>query len=203
MVHDLAAGFALDALDDDEAAGFEQHLVVCPACEDELARLRIAAVALAFAVDLPVPRPELRLRVLDVGAAVIPLRRRRRPQLLAATAVLAACAAIAAFVRPWDDGGSLDGMRRYTAQGAKATLLVDRSGEAVLSVRHLTPPPPGKAYEIWVIVGGKATPAGWVRGSLAALTRAVPRGAIVAVSVEPRGGSRQPSGPLLLRAETA
>jgi anti-sigma-K factor RskA len=56
---------------------------------------------------------------------------------------------------------------------------------------------------MWVIVGGKTLPAGLLRGSLAALTRPVPPGASVAVSVEPAAGSPQPTGPLLLRAETA
>lgn len=202
MVHEQAAGFALDALDADEADEFERHLAVCPACEDELAGLQVAAVALAFAVDLAVPPAKLRSRVLDAGAPVIPLRRRRRPQLVAAVAVLAASAAIGVVIHPWADGRSLDGMRRYTAEGARATLLVDRSGGAVLAVRHLPPAPAGKRYEVWVIAGGKALPAGWVRGSLTALTRPVPAGAAVAVSIEPRGGSRQPTGPLLFRAET-
>jgi anti-sigma-K factor RskA len=201
VVHDLAAAFALDALDDDEADEFEQHLAICPDCEDELARLRVAAVALAFAGELAVPPARLRVRVLDVGAPVIPLRRRRRPQLVAAVAVVAA-AAIAIAVRPWDDGRSIGGMKRFTAQGARATLLVDRSGEAVLAVRRLPSPPVGKAYEVWVIVDGKPAPAGWIRGTFAALTRPVPPGASVAVSVEPAGGSRQPTGRLLLRAET-
>jgi hypothetical protein len=199
VVHDLAAAFALDALDDDDADEFEQHLAICPDCEDELARLRVAAVSLAFAGELAVPPASLRERVLDVGAPVIPLRR-RRPQLVAAVAVVAA-ALIAIVVRPWDDG-SIGGMKRFAAQGAKATLLVDQSGEAVLSVRRLPPPPAGKAYEIWVIAGGKAVPAGWVRGTLTALTRPVPPGASVAVSVEPATGSRKPTGLLLLRAET-
>ncbi len=199
-MHDLAAAFALDALDGDEVDEFEQHLAICPDCEDELARLRVAAVALAFAGELAVPPPSLRERVLDVGVPVIHLRR-RRPHLAAAVAVVAA-AVIAIAVRPWDDDDSIGGMKRFTAQGARATLLVDRSGEAVLAVRRLPPPPAGKAYEIWVIAGGKATPAGWVRGSFAALARPVPPGASVAVSIEPTAGSPQPTGALVLRAET-
>ena len=202
MVHEQVAGFALDALQADEAAEFERHVAVCPACEDELASLRVAAAALAFAVDLPVPRPELRSRVLDVGAPVIPIRRRRRPQLVGAAAVLAACAAIAVAVRPWDDGRSLGGLRRYSADGARATLFVDRAGGAVLAVHRLPPPPAGKRYEVWVIAGGRAVPAGWLGGSLTALTRPVPAGAAVAVSIEPRGGSRRPTGRLLFRTET-
>jgi anti-sigma-K factor RskA len=203
MVHEQAAAFALDALDAHETVEFERHLAICPDCEDELARLQVAAAALAFAIDLPVPRPELRLRVLDTGAPVVPLRRKRRSHLLAAAALAAACAAAVLAVRPWDDGGRIGGFQRYTAQGAKATLLVAPSGEAVLSVGHLPPPPAGKAYEMWIIDGGRTLPAGILRGSLSTLARPVPPGASVAVSVEPADGSLQPTGPLLLRAETA
>ena len=147
MVHEQAAGFALDALDAEDTAEFERHLAICPDCEEELARLQVAAAALAFAIDLPVPRAELRLRVLETGAPVIPLRRRRRPQLVAATALAAACIAAVVLARPWDGGSSIGGLQRYTAQGAKATLLVGPSGEAVLSVGHLPPPPEiGRAH---------------------------------------------------------
>jgi len=201
VVHEQAAGFALDALDPDEAAEFERHLAICPACEDELAGLRVAAAALAFAVESAVPRSGLRGRVVANGAPVIPLPRRKRPQLVAAVAVLAACVAIA-VARPWGDGGSLGGVRQYTAEGARATLLVDRAGSAVLSVRHLPPPPAGKAYEVWVVARGRAVSAGRLRGPSTALTRPVPTGASVAVSIEPRSGSLRPTGPMLLRMET-
>jgi anti-sigma-K factor RskA len=199
MVHEPAAAFALDALDTDEAAEFEQHLEICPDCEDELARLRVAAVAMAFAIDQPVPRPELRLRVLDTGAPVVALRPRRRRTLVAAAAVLAACAALAVMLRPWDGGNRAGGLRSYAAHGSAATLLVDRSGEAV---RPLPRPPAGKGYEVWVVAGGTPVPAGWIRGRLTMLNRRVPAGAAVAVSVEPLVGSERPTGPLVLRAET-
>ena len=202
MVHEPAAAFALDALDTNEAAEFEQHLEICPDCEDELARLRVAAVAMAFAIDQPIPRPELRLRVLDTGAPVVALRARRQRQIVSAAAVLAACAALAVLLRPWDGGNRTGGLRSYTAHGSAATLLVDRSGEAVLAVRPLPRPPAGKGYEVWVIAGGTPVPAGWIRGRLTMLTRRVPAGAAVAVSVEPLVGSERPTGPLLLRAET-
>jgi anti-sigma-K factor RskA len=202
VVHEPAAAFALDALDRDETAEFERHLEICPDCEDELARLRIAAVALAFAVDQPVPRPELRLRVLDTGAPVVAIRTRRRPQIVTGAAVLAACAALALVLKPWVDGRPAGALRSYQAGGSTATLLVDRSGEAVLAVRRLPRLPVGKGYEVWVIEGGTPVPAGWIHGRLTMLTRPVSRGAAVAVSVEPLTGSARPTGPLVLRAET-
>jgi anti-sigma factor RsiW len=201
VVHEPAAAFALDALEPDEAAEFEQHLVACPACEDELARLQAAAGALAFAVDLPVPPPGLRARVLDLGAPVIPLRRRRPPRLVSAACVLAAaCVALVLGLRASGDGG---GMHRYSARGADATLLVAKDRAAVLVVRRLQPAPAGRAYEAWIIDRGRAVPAGILRGSVLALTRPVPPGAAVGVTVERAGGSPRPTGPLLFRAETA
>jgi anti-sigma-K factor RskA len=203
VVHDEAAAFALDALDHEEAEAFERHLADCPDCEGELDELRFAAAALAFAVEPPVPSRSLRLRVLDTGAQVIALPRRRRPRLLRATMVAAAaCAVVVAAVRPWETGDSQVGFRRYAAKGANATLLVSRSGEAVLAAHRLPPLASGTVYELWVIADGRARPAGLFRGSLATLTRPVPQGASVAVSVEPAGGSSRPTGPLLLRAET-
>ena len=202
-MHEEAAAFALDALDHQEAEAFERHLADCPDCEGELDELRFAAAALAFAVEPPVPSRSLRLRVLDTGAQVIPLPRRRRPRLLRATMVAAAaCAVVVAAVRPWETDDSQVGFRRYAAKGANATLLVSRSGEAVLAARRLPPLASGTVYELWVMAGGRARPAGLFRGSLATLTRPVPQGATVAVSVEPAGGSSRPTGPLLLRAET-
>jgi hypothetical protein len=202
VVHEEAAAFALDALDGEEAAEFEHHLTTCPGCGNELGELQTAAAALAFAAGLTAPSPALRLRVLDTGAPVIPLRRRWRPQLLVAASVAAACIVLVVGHRPWQQDTSMAGIRRYQASGGSATLLVDRSGEAMLAVRRLPPPRPGTAYEAWVIAEGRAAPAGLFRGSFVALTRPVPPGATVAVSVEPGTGSRRPTGRLLLRTRT-
>jgi anti-sigma-K factor RskA len=202
VVHEEAAAFALDALDSEEAEVFERHLGRCPGCEHGLEDLRFAAAALAFALESPAPSASLRLRVLDTGAQVTPLPRRRRTSLLAVATVAATCAVAFAAARPWETSDPQVGFRRYSATGANATLLVGRSGEAVLAVRRLPPPATGTVYELWVIDGGRAQPAGLFRGPLATLTRRVPAGATVAVSLEPAGGSPRPTGPLLLRAET-
>ena len=204
MVHEEAAAFALDALDREETEAFEQHLAACPDCDAALEELRFAAAALAFAVEPLVPSGSLRPRVLDTSAQVIPLpRRRRHPRLLGAAMVAAAaCAVVVAAVRPWETADSQVGFRRYDAKGANATLLVSRSGEAVLAARSLPPLAAGTVYELWVIAGARAHPAGLFRGPLTTLTRPVPRGATVAVSVEPAGRSSRPTGPLVLRAET-
>jgi hypothetical protein len=202
VIHDQAAGFALDALDADESSAFERHLTLCPGCEDDLEPLRLAAVALAFAGELPPPRPELRRRVLKVDAVVIPFRRRALP-LLSAAAV-AACMVVALGLRARSDGAlpALGDATAFPLHGAHGALLVASSGEAVLVVRRLRPAPAGKAYEVWVVAGGHATRAGILRGSMVELSRAVPPKSRVAVTVEDAGGSEMPTGPFLFRAET-
>ena len=194
MIHDQAAAFALDALDREEAAEFEAHLAVCPGCEDELEPLRVAAVALAFAGELPPPRPGLRRRVV-----VVPFRRRARP-LLSAAAVAAACAVVVLVLTDGRTRG-VAGTRSYPLRGAKGSLLVSSTGEAVLVVHRLPPTPAGKAYDVWVVRAGRAGHAGVLRGTMTKLTRTVPRGSEVAVTLERTGGASTPRGRPVLRTE--
>ena len=57
--------------------------------------------------------------------------------------------------------------------------------------------PSGKTYEAWVIRGGKATPAGTIHGSDGTtdveVEGRVPRGSIVAITVERSGGVSRPT----------
>jgi len=183
MVHDQAAAFALDALDAEEASEFQDHLATCPACEDALEPLLLAAAALAFAGELPAPPPALRLRVVEAGAAVVPLHRRRRVLLVAVTAA-AACLAVA-LAQPWQQ------------PRPEARVL-----GSVLVVRHLRPAPLGKAYEAWIAGPGRIVPAGVLRGSMLALPHRLPANSTVLVSLEPAGGSVRPTGPVVVKAET-
>jgi anti-sigma-K factor RskA len=204
VIHEQAAGFALDALDGDEARDFEGHLPLCPGCEDELEPLRLAAVALAFAGELPAPRSELRRRVLAVDRIVLPFRRRALPYVSAA-AVATACAAVAVVLlaSSGDPATPLVAAHAYPLRGADGALLVAPSGEAVLIVRRLPAAPAGKSYEVWVVRSGRATAAGMLRGSMVELAAPLAPGAGIAVTVELAAGSPRPTGPFLLRAETA
>jgi anti-sigma-K factor RskA len=62
----------------------------------------------------------------------------------------------------------------------------------------------GKTYEAWVVRGKRAVPAGLFRGgaghNVLALTRPVATGSTVAVTLEKAGGSKKPTGAMLLRA---
>ncbi|QFG69697.1 anti-sigma factor [Ornithinimicrobium pratense] len=62
--HDLAAPYALDAVDDLERARFEAHLSGCAACQAEVRDLREAAALLSAGMELA-PPASLRHRVLE------------------------------------------------------------------------------------------------------------------------------------------
>jgi anti-sigma factor RsiW len=225
--HDLSAAYALDALEPQERREFEQHLAGCERCREELAGLQEAAGALAFAVDAPPPPAALRQRILEQARGerqnVVPFRRQRPFQLVAAAASLAAAAAVALAFWATSLSSDLDrersasgdraaliavlldeGARRVPVSGARGTLVVSRSRRAALLLDGLDPAPPGKTYEAWVMKDGEVTPAGLfdTRGGQAAvaLDEPVPDGASVAVTIEDDGGADAPTTRPVARA---
>ena len=86
----------------------------------------------------------------------------------------------------------------FRLEGANGQLVVTPEGDAALIVDDLAPAPTGKTYEAWVIEGETPEPAGTFAGggtqTAFALTRTVPEGATVAVTIEPEGGSESPTG---------
>jgi anti-sigma factor RsiW len=62
-IHEAAGSYAVDALDEADAVEFEAHLASCPACRDEIVRLRETAADLSL-LTLAAPPPSLRDNVL-------------------------------------------------------------------------------------------------------------------------------------------
>ncbi len=96
-----------------------------------------------------------------------------------------------------------------TAEGGRGSgrVLIDpTSGEAAVVLAGLDPAPAGKTYELWAIRGDRAPePAGLIaagaEGPTAARAERVAQPAEVtafAVSIEPAGGSKSPTGPIVL-----
>lgn len=137
-IHALSGAYAVDALDDDERARFEEHLAVCPDCQAEVASLREAAARLPETTSTP-PPPALRDRLLADIAKVRPLpplttagpeptaapspagRRRRLPMLLAAAAAAAVVGGGA--VVAWEPWAPDSGTQQLTA--AERVLAAD------------------------------------------------------------------------------
>jgi anti-sigma-K factor RskA len=219
-LHDLTAGYALDALDPEERARYEEHLASCERCRDELQGFWQVAGALGRAAGGPTPPASLRERILeqarDERPNVVPLRRRLTAPVLASAAAVAALVAIALGIwslglsRDLDDANSVlavlsdPNARVHESTDGEANLVVTPTGRAALVVRMLAPAPAGKDYEIWVFEDGVPQRAGlFEQPGVAMLSRKVAPGQTVAVTLEPDGGVDAPTSDPLFTAVSA
>jgi anti-sigma-K factor RskA len=231
-VHELTPAYALDALDAEEREAYEAHLGRCEQCRDELASLRETVGALAWGVESPPPPARLRARLLEAAAAErqnvvpLPVRRPWAFRATAAAAAVAACAAIGLGIWAATLSRSLNSersararderaaqivadpaARKIALRGGGGVLAVDPTGRAVLVVRQLPAAPAGKTYEAWVIPrGGTPKRAGLFPGgdsmALVPLQESVPRGSVVAATVERSGGVDAPTQTPVFTAQT-
>ena len=191
-IHELTAGYALDALDEDERSAYEAHLADCEHCQQELASFWTTTEALAVAASGPEPSVALRERILaDVRAepqnvVAFEPRRWRVAPVLGAVAAVAAVVALGIGLWASNLSSELDETRTALARAQAAAqlladpaaqtvalqqgtgrLVVDADGQAVLVVEGLEPAPAGKTYELWIVPGGDiaaASPAGLFPG---------------------------------------
>jgi len=219
-VHAQVGPYALDALDEGDEQGFEEHLALCERCREELAGLREAAASLAYGAPRAVPPPELKQRILAQARAerrnVVPLRRRRNwTAPLAAAAAVAACAAIVLGIWAGSLSNSQDPIEsvlskpgaRLVSMGKAGGVAVAPDGSAVLALA-VPRAPSGKTYEAWVIRAGEAKPGGLFPGragtSIVRIDRPVRSGEVVAVTLERAGGVSKPTTkPLAVSGEVA
>jgi anti-sigma-K factor RskA len=84
-----------------------------------------------------------------------------------------------------------------TEQGIRAELITLEGDRAVLVAENMPPAPEGKTYQIWVIKGDTPKPSGLFEpkgDSITAVVENPVEGAdAVAVTVEPEGGSKEPT----------
>ncbi len=92
-----------------------------------------------------------------------------------------------------------------TEQGARAELVTLEGDRAVLVVENMPPVPEGKSYQIWVIEDDVPKPSGLFkprRDSVAAVVEhPLGGGDVIAVTVEPEGGSPEPTTDPMLAAK--
>jgi anti-sigma-K factor RskA len=224
-MHDFAAAYALHALDPNDERAYEAHLATCDECRAQVAEFNEAAAALAYDVE-PRDVPELlERRILRAARAEQRAGSRRERWAVPAAAIAAVAASVAVALGIWATqlSHSLDrersthardarvvailaqpGARQIPTKGGSGLLVVSPTRKAVLVANNLTPAGRGKTYEAWVVQDDRAQPAGLFRGGPGAkvveLTEPVARGAVVGVTLEPAGGSRTPTGAMLLRA---
>jgi anti-sigma factor RsiW len=221
-IHELTAGYALDALDPEERQAFEEHLEECDRCREELSAFWKVTSSLALAATGPEPRGELRERILAATRAepqnVIPFRRRvALPSTRVISAVAAAAAVAAIALGGWAvslHGRLGDANDRVAAEQSSLAIISDPAartvslakgqgrlvvapgGRAVMVVDGLAAAPSGKAYEVWVITGTTPKRAGLFHGGNRSIVRVVGNvgtHAVVAVTLERAGGVNAPT----------
>ena len=215
--HGIDAGaWVLGALDEREAAAYEEHLRTCEECRAEVARLQVSADALALATEQVPPPPELKNRILGAIEAEQPVRRseprraRRwflRPLPVAGLAAAALAVGIGTGVLL---SGSGESTRTVDAQvamrGAHATVSIT-GDHAKLVVSGMRNPPAGHVYQVW-LQRGKGAPQPTdalftvnVRGHGHVEVPGSIKGIdTIMVTSEPQGGSIVPSGAPVITA---
>ena len=199
----LYAAGAIDARSG-ECAAVRAHIAECASCREEFRRAAAAAAAFGRAAA-QAPPPELLDRILASlprRTNVILFESRRRRAWYAAGAVAAAVVIAAGIywqvqrssVRTWA-AACVPNAPSCHANGD----LTLRAGVMTLQLRGLAALPQGKQYQAWMIHPGAQpkpepvfSPTAAGDGSVS-FAEAPVNGALVAVTVEPRGGSRKPT----------
>lgn len=221
-LHDLAAPYVLDALDDDERRAFEAHLETCASCLDTVAELEAGALVLAESQQTE-PPAHLRGQVLDAieqtpqDAVVVDLATRRRNRvvtgMLAAAALILAVVATVSIVQS-SRVGTVEEI--LTAPDVQTVELVGETaagrftysldvGRGVFVSGSLAAVDPNRTYQLWLIGDAGPEPAGLfvpnASGRSTAVVDDVTAGLVLGITEEPAGGSEQPTGEVLLAAE--
>jgi anti-sigma-K factor RskA len=210
-VDELIPAHALRILEGEDERIVVAHLAECERCRRQLTDYEQVAASLAYAAPRAVPPPELRDRVLGSIGPVVeapPAERRAAQPLrswwprLAAVAVPALAACVVGLVI-WNVSLRNDLDSTKTQFAANPAVHVANVGNAVSDTAgnvtlyaDLAPAPPGKTYQAWVIGSSGAIPAGTFSGGgtvVLHLTAQARPGDKIAVTVEPAGGSKQPT----------
>jgi anti-sigma-K factor RskA len=212
-VDELIAGHALHALAPEDEERLALHVADCERCRTQLREAEAVAASLAYAVPAVEPPPDLRDRILGAvepvveapppAAVAAPRRRNAWWPRFAAVAVPVLAAAVVGLV-VWNISlrNDLSALRDPLYSGTAGNLrgvgnVVVQPGGRTTLYADVARAPSGKTYEAWVIRGKVALPAGVFDGGGTArlvLTRPARRGDVIAVTVEPAGGTKTPTG---------
>jgi anti-sigma-K factor RskA len=201
---DMVAVYALGGIDatTGECAAVQAHLAECAICQAEYRQASAASAAVGRAAAQN-PPAALRDRILaSVSANVTPLALRRRVRWVWPTA--AAAAVLIAIGAWWNthhvpaQSWALNCTPAAQPCHIQGSLTAEPAGLR-LQMHGLAALPPGKQYQAWMIMPN-AAPKPEPAFSASAngdgdvmIPEAVAKGAIVAVTVEPAGGSRHPT----------
>lgn len=220
-IHSLLAPYALNALDPDERARFEAHIAQCDDCGVELPGLLSTAGRMGAAAEQRAP-DELRDRLMATVARTPQERpvvtamathsrvRRALPRMLVAASMLVALAGVGGFAIERNNSSNLQAqqtamsevltssdaqMQNMTIKGVGAVRLVDsKSADGAVLLTNGIRQISDKTYQLWTIESGKARSQGLIKaGSGVYLVKNLGSADSIAITVEPAGGSKQPT----------
>jgi anti-sigma-K factor RskA len=221
--HTLSGAFVLDALSPEEAAQFRRHLDSCAVCREEVRELREAAARMgAVETVAPPPELKTRVlaaadrtpqkppRLGSSGTTPAPRRWAPRVLAAAAAAVVLAGGAIGLNAVLSDDEGGQSGLQaavvevfqapdahvaevetshgplRVATSPGEDEMAVDTSDLVALDQEHV--------YQLWAIQDGSPVSVGVLDDPRSGAAMELPEtGTTVAITVEPAGGSEQPT----------
>ena len=216
-LHTLSGAYALDALSDEEAKQFRLHLQECSACREEVRELRQAASRMGESEPIPPPSalkerilaaadqlPQLPPKVTRIQQGRSPHRTARIASAAAAAVLVVGTAFGIGLLRSGDEQNGVTHVfqaadaheaRVKTRSGATVTVATSRRlGKMAVDTDALPSLGRQRVYQIWAIHNGTPMSAGLIddpdRGASMALPSA---GTLVAITVEPAGGSRVPT----------
>ncbi len=222
-VHELIPSHVLGALDPEETVRVEKHLAECEECAADLRESEQTVAMLALTAPRMTPPPELRDRLMaaidapPAFSAELPDpevadqdRKARQsrdmpgwwPRFARIAVPVLAVAVVGLFA--WNislrhdltnTNDTIYGSATSVALPKVGTVFVDSSGKATM-IADASAPPSGKTYQAWVIApNSKPVSAGTFSGGRTSFDLPVTAqaGDTVAVTVEPAGGSAQPT----------
>lgn len=225
---DLKEAYALGALSEAERREVEGYLTLHPELNREVADLVSISNMLALAPPEYEPSPELRRNLLQTVNSEASSGRAEQPSMLAKlrgylnlrTLVPAALALVTVALLGWNVllqsevqelQGELQKRQTFAMQGSgpasntEAEVVQLEDGRAIVIANGMPVPPEGKTMQIWVIQEGTPQPAGTFnpREETVATTinDSLSAGDTVAITVEPAGGSDQPTGQPVLQTD--
>lgn len=210
--HIEAIDYVMDALDPAERAAAEQHLATCAECRAEVTEFQQLTGALGESVPPVAPPPQMRERLLAQVAHtpqdnVRVLRPRRRTQWFAAAAAAVVLAGGATTVALWPQTPttvsavqqveSASDATTFTAPMGNGTMRIVASkslNRSVIRLSDVSALPSGQVYQAWMLADTGPVSAGLVTPGQDTVMKGSPNAATgAAVTVEPTGGSQQPT----------
>lgn len=208
--------YVMDAMGPTERAAAEHHLAECGRCRAEVAELSELTASLAQTAPPVAPPPQLRTRLMEqisqtpqdnvraIGTAR-PSRRRFLVAAAAAAVLVVGGGAATIAVRSGNDAPisavqqveSAADAKTYTAAMGDGQMQVISSkslNRSVIRLQNVPAAAAGKAYQAWFLTDTSPISAGLVQPGQASLMQGAANSATgAAVTVEPAGGSPQPT----------